>query len=335
MAEMVMSAKARPLNEIKLILTGRGGAGKTSIVQALLGQPFDPGAQSTSDIVRSDWDMAGCKKAAVTAHIWDFSRSMISHGLHQIFFSVRNLYVVVLTAGNNAERDKAQYWLRQIKAFATDGQGQGPPVIVALNKWDVEGSRPDVDCAALRRDFPFIREFIELDCRSNRGVTKLRTALCRTVDSLAWVREPFPQSWDKVRLALINDSAQRPHLSYAQYRMLCIEHNVNNEIWQGALAEILHQQGAALNYRTSPRLREATILQPEWLTTNAQALIRRAERQKGVLKQTDIDSVLRKESDPAMRRYLTHIMERFGIVHRTEGDADTDGDIFWRLPQGL
>ena len=45
----------------------------------------------------------------------------------QFFFSVRSVYVVVLTGRENNERADAEYWLRLIKAFGTDGQGKGPP----------------------------------------------------------------------------------------------------------------------------------------------------------------------------------------------------------------
>ena len=111
---------ARALNEVKLILVGRGGAGKTSTVRALRGEPFNEGEESTPGIALCDWTMDGCKGGAVTAHVWDFAGQVITHALHQFFFSVRSVYVVVLTGRENNEREDAEYWLRLIKAFGTD-----------------------------------------------------------------------------------------------------------------------------------------------------------------------------------------------------------------------
>lgn len=323
--------KTRPLNEVKLILVGRGGAGKTSTVQALRDQPFREGEESTPGIALCDWRMDGGKGQPVTAHIWDFAGQVITHALHQFFFSVRSVYVVVLTGRENNEREDAEYWLRLIKAFGTDDKGDGPPVIVGLNKWDVSGCRPRVDRGALRERYPFIRGFVEMDCKSRKGIAKLKAALCREVDRLKWVREPFPESWDRVRRALTTGNKKQAHLTYAEFRARCVENGVLDEGRQDSLAEILHNLGAALNYRNDPRLREATVLQPEWLTKNVYALVRRAEKQAGVLKQADVDAVLRSEKNRAMRAYLVQIMERFEIAYAPR--ATSNG--VWLVPQAL
>ena len=325
--------KTRPLNEVKLILVGRGGAGKTSTVQALQGLPFNESEESTPGIALCDWTMDGCKGQPVTAHVWDFAGQVITHALHQFFFSVRSVYVVVLTGRENNERDDAEYWLRLIKAFGTDEQGNGPPVIVALNKWDKPGCRPQVDRGALQERYPFIRGFVEVDCKTDKGVAKLKAALCREVDRLPWVREPFPAAWDAVRRALSTGRKKRAHLTYAEYRALCAEHGVRDQGQQDSLAEILHHLGAALNYRNDPRLREATVLQPEWLTKNVYALVRRAEKKAGVLTQADVDVVLRREKDTGMRAYLLQIMERFEIAYTPRASDEAGG--LWLVPQAL
>ena len=325
--------KTRPLNEVKLILVGRGGAGKTSTVRALQGLPFNESEVSTPGIALCDWTMDGCKGQPVTAHVWDFAGQVITHALHQFFFSVRSVYVVVLTGRENNERDDAEYWLRLIKAFGTDEQGKGPPVIVALNKWDKPGCRPAVDRGALEERYPFICGFVEVDCKTNKGIAKLKAALCREVDSLPWVREPFPAAWDAVRRALSTGRKKRAHLTYAEYRALCAEHGVQDEGQQDSLAEILHNLGAALNYRNDPRLREATVLRPEWLTKNVYALVRRAEKKAGVLTQADVDGVLRAEKDAEMRAYLLQIMERFEIAYAPRARDEAGG--LWLVPQAL
>ena len=56
---------------------------------------------------------------------------------------------------------------------------------------------------------------------------------------------------------------RQAHLTNAEYRELCAKHGVEDEGEQNSLAEILHNLGAALNYRNDPRLREATVLKPD------------------------------------------------------------------------
>ena len=199
--------------------------------------------------------------------------------------------------------------------------------MVALNKWDVPGCRPKVDRGALQERYPFIKGFVEMDCKSSKGVSKLKAALCREVDRLKWVREPFPETWDAVRVAL--KKGGRSHLNYSKYRDLCTQPGEADTRKQDSLAEILHNLGAAINYRKDPRLREATVLQPEWLTKNVYALMRRAEKLAGALKISDIDSVLYRIKDPEMRNYLVRIMERFEIAYTRESSG------VWLVPQAL
>jgi GTPase SAR1 family protein len=320
-----------PLNEVKMILVGRGGAGKTSTVRALRGDPFDADEKSTPGIALCDWELEDCKGGPVTAHVWDFAGQVITHALHQFFFSVRSVYVLVLSGRENHEREDAEYWLRLIRAFGTDEAGKGPPVIVVLNQWDVVGCRPKVDRLALKERYPFIAAFVEMDCKSKRGVATLEKRLCTEVNKLKWVREPFRPEWTAVREALADGKKKRAHLTYAEYRALCAKHGVEDAGEQDSLSEILHNLGAALNYRNDPRLREATVLQPLWLTRNVYGLVRRAEKQAGVLRQADVDAVLAKEKDMQMRKYLVQIMERFEIAYvpRT-----SDGGV-WLVPQAL
>jgi internalin A len=323
---------SQPLNEVKLILVGRGGAGKTSTVRALLGEPFDTHEKSTPGIALCDLPLKDCKGGPVTAHVWDFAGQVITHSLHQFFFSVRSVYVLVLSGRENNEREDAEYWLRLIRAFGTDETGKGPPVIVVLNQWDVPGCRPKVDRLALQERYPFIAAFVEMDCQSRKGVANLKKTLSKEVDKLKWIREPFQPEWAAVRKALTAaGKKQRAHLSYAEYRALCTTHGVTDGGQQDSLSEILHNLGAALNYRTDPRLREATVLQPLWLTKNVYGLVRQAEKQSGVLKQADVDAVLAKEKDVKMREYLVQIMERFEIAYVPRSSSGG----MWLVPQAL
>jgi internalin A len=267
----------------------------------------------------------------VTAHVWDFSGQEITHALHPFFFSTRSLYVVVLSGRERHERDDADYWLRLIREFGSDDQGQGPPVIVAMNQWNVPGCRPDVDRGALRERYPFIRGFVEMDCKAKKGIPALKTALSRELERLPWVHEPFPDEWDAVRRSLAAGGMRWTYLTDDACRALFAEHGVRDEGQQDYLADFLHHLGTTLHYRNDPRLRDPTVLQPEWLTQYAYALRHRAQLHAGVLKQADVDMVLYAESDEAARACLMRTMEGFGIAW-TLRSSTGDG---WLVPEAL
>jgi Leucine-rich repeat (LRR) protein len=327
------SGQTRPLNEVKLHLLGRSGAGKTSIVQALRDLPFRDWVESTAGIALSEWTMdGGGGGAAVTAHVWDFSGQPITHVLHPFFFTARSLYVVVLTGGrDHNEREDADFWLRLIQTSGTDAQGDGPPVIVALNKWNVPGCRPEVDRVALRERYPFIRGFVEMDCKAKKGVPALKAALVRELERMPWVREPIPAAWDAVRRALATAGMQREHISHSEYRALGVEQDVTDEGQQDYLAEILHHLGVALIYRNTPSPGEPAVLQPEWLTKSLYPLLLRAEKQAGLLKQADVELALPAEKAESSRAYLMEILGGLGIACPLQTAAGGA----WLVPQAL
>lgn len=334
---------------MKLVIVGRGGAGKSSLVEQLVHGTFTKGKTETEGVALCDWEMKECPGGGpVTAHVWDFAGQVITHSTHQFFFSSRALYVLVLDGRTSTERTDAEYWLRLIAAFgstwvvnldknilkgASPFTTVGPPTIVALNQWDRPGSRPRIDRRALRERFPFIEAIIETDCETATGIAKLKETLCRVAGEMKWVRDVFPEEFRKVKDRL--QTMAEPHLGYARYRKLCGENRVPDEGKQDSLAEILHRLGVALNYRDDPRLRDATVLKPHWLTENVYALVRHAEKHAGVLHHDELPAVLPAEHDPAMRDYLVRIMERFELAYPV-GEAEAGQETRqWLVPLGL
>ena len=324
-----LTGQTRPLDEVRLILLGSSGAGKTSLAQALRDLPIRDREVSTPGIALGICTLEGSGGQPVTARIWDCSGQDHCHALHPLFFSPRSLYVVVLAGGGAQAQADADYWLSRIQEFGTDAQGQVPPVVVALNQWNVPGARPEVDRAALRECFPFIRGFVEMDCKAKKGVPALKTALFRELERMPWVREPIPEPWDAVRHALGAHSASA-RLTPEEYRALCVAHGVTDAGQQDYLTEILHHLGVALNFRNHPRLHEAAVLAPEWLTQNLHALLQRAAMRAGVLTQAEVAAVLHAQ-DESTRTWLMGFLERLGMVCALEAAAGT----VWLVPQSL
>ncbi len=136
-------AAKRPLNEVKLILVGRGGAGKTSIVNRLVHNVFVPESAKTQGIQITQWSLPVARKT-VRVHAWDFGGQEIMHATHQFFLTERSLYIVVLSGREGSEDEDAEYWLKMAASF-----GGGSPVIIVLNK--MKEHRFDVNRRALEQ----------------------------------------------------------------------------------------------------------------------------------------------------------------------------------------
>jgi internalin A len=133
----------RPLNEAKLILVGRGEVGKTSIVNLLIHNSFDPNQKKTEGIKIDPWELSLAGEQ-VRLNVWDFGGQEIMHATHQFFLTQRSLYLLVLSGRGDSAEDDADYWLKLIGSF-----GGTSPVIVVLNK--IKAHRFDVNRRAARK----------------------------------------------------------------------------------------------------------------------------------------------------------------------------------------
>jgi internalin A len=261
-------AKGRALREVKLIVVGRGGAGKTSLIKRLKGEPFDLHELETHGINIRELELA-CADGPVQARVWDFGGQHVLHAMHEFFLTARSLYLLVLGERDDmAERDAA-YWLQLIRSFA------GPaPVVVALNKSG--GRAREMDRRMLEEKCGPIVAWVPTECSEpdprKSGIDALSVALTKATDGMEEVRRLFPAKWFEIKkwLGGMKDS----YINYNTYAARCAELGEPDPAKQEELAAWLHDLGVALNYGRDPRLRDTTVLRPDWLANGIYAILR-------------------------------------------------------------
>lgn len=327
------SKEARPLNEVKLLLVGRGGAGKTSVVQRLIRGTFDKEQESTTGIALQDWTLPCPGGEPVTVHVWDFAGQVIAHATHQFFMSARSVYVLVLTAREDSQREDAEYWLRLIRAFGSergaDGKEKTSKVIVVLNKWATAPVR--LDREALREKYPFIIGYVETDCESGLGIPALRELLAETIGHDAQVREKTGAAYFQVKNALKKRwrDERTNYLDYAIYEEVCAAAGVTDQEKQKLMAVNLHALGLALNYGDDPRLRDTTVLDPDWVTDGIYLLLREAPNERAEL---SLEAACRKLPKEEVKRvmFLIRLMQKYDLAFPLKED-----ELLWLVPQAL
>jgi internalin A len=121
----------RPRNEAKMIFIGRGGVGKTCLVNRLVNDRFNGHEKATEGISITQWNVELNDIEEVKLNIWDFGGQEIMQGTHQFFLTKQALYILVLAVRDGHEDQEAEYWLKLVESFGGDS-----PVVVALNKID-------------------------------------------------------------------------------------------------------------------------------------------------------------------------------------------------------
>jgi internalin A len=165
--ESLRIGKTLPLNIVKVLLVGDGGAGKTSLVKGLLGQEFDINEAQTHGINIDTWTVKAAEKK-IKVNIWDFGGQEIMHATHQFFLSRRSLYILVL---DGRKDEKTEYWLKHIESFGGDS-----PVLVVINKID-ENPGFEVNRKFLQEKYKNIKSFYRVSCKTKEGIDSFALAL--------------------------------------------------------------------------------------------------------------------------------------------------------------
>ena len=187
--------KGRPLLELKLLLVGRGKAGKTTLVKQLAGEEPKENESETHSISIRELSFK-CSRGQVRTRAWDFGGQEILHSTHQFFLTERSLYLLVLEYRTGSAQRDAEYWLKLIET-----EGNKSPVIIILNYshehlWQV-------DRVKLRRKYPFIVDFVSTDALYGDGIEELRHVILKTIDEQmqdVWL--PFPERWRRIKDAV-------------------------------------------------------------------------------------------------------------------------------------
>lgn len=266
----IQGAAGQPLGECKLIVVGRGGVGKTTLIKRLAGHLFKTDEEETHGISISRLRFR-CRPGTVTARVWDFGGQAVLHSMHEFFLTARSLYLLVLGERDDMLERDATYWLQLIRSYAGDA-----PVLVVLNKSG--GRRRQFDRASLEQKYGPVLGWIATECSdrdpANSGLSGLESAIVGALESahLSSVWRKFPSKWMAIKNQL--EAMTESYLDFPAYQKLCREYGELSPNDQAALASDLHDLGVALNYGRDPRLRDTTVLRPAWLAQGIYAVLR-------------------------------------------------------------
>lgn len=306
----------RPLNEAKMLLVGQGGVGKTSLVNRLLDNTYNPQENKTDGIAIRNWSVTPVNQSPIRVNVWDFGGQEIMHATHQFFLTKRSLYLLVLDARQGENESRLEYWLKIIHSF-----GEDSPILVIINKIDQQPL--NLDRQGLLAKYPNLKAFFDISCQTGKAIDDLKQALTQWIDKLEHVHDPFPQAWFSVKDRLA--TMQQDYLSYDEYVKLCQAEKIYEENSQRTLIGFMHDLGIALNFRDDPQrpqLAETNILNPEWVTQGVYKLLNdhTLAQQHGVLNTAQLPELLDPHRYPTHKQHLiVEIMEKFELCFAFEG----------------
>lgn len=301
------------LNEVKVLLVGDGGAGKTCLVKRLMGGGFDPHESQTHGINIDPWHVQ-LDGHDVKLHLWDFGGQEIMHATHQFFLSERSVYVLVL---DGRKEQDAEYWLKHVESF-----GGRSPVLVVLNKMD-EHPGFDVNRRHLKKKYAGIVDFYRVSCKSGEGIEAVWAGLNAALGQVEIVGTTWPMSWFRIKTRLEEMKQHDEHyIGLTRYREICTGEKLVEHGGQQTLVDFLSDLGVVVHF-ADLHLRDMHVLEPRWLTGAVYRIINSpilAENQ-GILALGSLDEILQpRDGDdfcyPADRHpYLVELMKKFELCY--------------------
>lgn len=286
-----LKKESEPLFEAKIVITGEGRVGKTTLLSALSRK--SPGELRTDNttwgVDRTTFDLEHpeIQKQKITFNAWDFGGQNVYRSTHQFFFSDQAIYLLVWNPRSEIETIHISNWLRTIalrtgsnlsfEAPETEPARPRAKVILVATHCDAPGGAYSADfgLSGLDRDLQaMIVGSIHVDSLSGRNIDVLASLIAVQATQLPEMGAQFNVKWAKARRKISEMAHQTPWVRFDELRAIYREHGIPDETDMRTLTSVfLHRLGLATWYgsvsgesETDPILEDTVVLDAEWLS---------------------------------------------------------------------
>ncbi|WP_460611419.1 COR domain-containing protein [Hymenobacter terrigena] len=314
------------LYEAKLILVGEREVGKSCLLGALRGDPWEERVSTHGVEIKPVpvTDLASGQD--MTLNGWDFGGQQVYRPTHQLFFSSPAVYLVVWKPREGQQQGAVQEWIRLVKyreptakiiVVATHGgPGQRQPDIDKQELWDLFGRDTVVG-------------FASVNSKDGTDIERLRTQIADIAAALPEMGRRVPENWLAARAAL--QALPEPYYSREEIEALCQVQGMS--LTEAArFVRVAHELGYLINYQHDELLRDVVILKPDWLTKALSFVLDDASTRSrhGLVAFERLGQLWRNPARPITEHYpaalhpvFLRLMERFELSYRITDEVDS------------
>ncbi len=331
--------------DVKLMVLGNGGVGKTQLCRRLRGLTFEPELPSTHGVVVESFDLPrGDRPDFAKVHIWDFGGQDIYHGTHALFLRANAVFVLVWTpkfesgeqthGGLPFRNYPLRYWVDYVRQLG----GNDAAVLIVQSQCDSQRDRQTcpVEDDDLRQAFGSgYYEVLQFSALNDRGLLGLKERLGEAIEFL---RESqgiahigASRRRIRARLEALRDDEtklppeQRRHrwLTEDDFRRICAEERLVSK--PKFLLDYLHNAGVVF-YREG-MFEDRIVLDQSWALEaiyavfNRESCLRQLRQLRGRFTRPLLEALVWVGRPVGEQKLLIDMMESCGICFQVrEGD---------------
>lgn len=308
------------LYEAKLLIVGKGQAGKTSLCRRLFFPDEDlpePGDTTKGiDIHHHEFTMSNGKPFRI--NVWDFGGQQVYHATHQFFLTKRSLYLLLdntrESQATTVHDEDFKYWLEVVDLLSDHS-----PLFIFQN--EVAGRGKQIAMKEIQGVFENVKGLYKGDLlqEPERSVAKLREAIFFQIRQLPHIEESLPKKWIDIRRHIEDLADDEPYITKEQYLDIYRKYLQDDYDYDGAmlLSRYLHDLGVFLHFQDDDLLERTVILENTWATEAVFKILddEQVERKFGRFGEKDCRRIWADSTYAGKHPELRALMEKFELCY--------------------
>ncbi|XP_025077380.1 uncharacterized protein LOC112554025 isoform X3 [Pomacea canaliculata] len=294
----------------KLMLVGLGGAGKTSLVKALMSDTdkadMNIGEEITDGIDIHPW-IVDTEEGPLKFSVWDFAGQTVYYNTHQFFLSDRAVYLLMWNIRLGHEHAGLDFWLSSISVHAPKA-----PIFVVGTHVD-QVSKVELPTKEMQKKYNQIVGFFFVSSFTGQGIKNLKEKVVEITLQQQYMGEKIPGVWlsfeDNMKRI-----ADRSVIPYSELEKIANQSGIFEKSEVVQAVQFLHELGS-LQHFTKEFLKDQVVINPQWIVDVMACVVsvKDSPIKDGRLKHEDISTVW-KDYPVHLHSWLLRLTEEYDLT---------------------
>ncbi|CAG5122482.1 unnamed protein product, partial [Candidula unifasciata] len=298
----------------KLMLVGLGGAGKTSLLRALMSSNKKTAGTKGEDITNGidilPWTVRTSDNLEVTYNTWDFAGQTLYYNTHQFFLSKRAVYLLLWSTRQGFEHAGLEFWLSSIASHAPK-----TPILIVGTHCD-QVPKADIPMSDLKERYPQIAGFHFVSSVEGTGIAELEKELLQVTVELKNMGEKVPKVWLNMEKKILTARNSTSVLPWKVIKEFGTEVGIYDEKDVREAIQFLHELGT-VQYFENEFLRDQVVINPQWIVNVMSCVVSvknsPIQENHGKFLHKDMP-VIWESYPPELHRWLLLLTEEFDLT---------------------